>query len=134
MESPLLAVVVPVVLPLGFVVVAGLAEQFVETDGGWRGRMVRTGWDISAFSFGVIAGIFSNAQVEAHYGAAGAIWAAIACILASFFAFVLILMLRRQNPYTGLKGICSVALGSGALAPPVYFHAHALGVSVLGLL
>lgn len=96
--------------------------------------MVRTGWDISAFSFGVIAGIFSNPQVQAHYGATATIWAAIGCILVSFFAFVLILLLRRQNPYTGLKGVLSVALGSGALAPPIYLHAHALGLSLLGLI
>jgi len=132
LEAMLLTIVAPVALPLGFVLVASVLEHFVETEGGWRGRLVRIGWDVAVFSFGVTSGVFADSQVAAFYGTRDAVSGAIGCIFGSFLAVALMLLLRRQNPYTGFKGLMALVLGALPLAPPLYFHAHALGMKVFG--
>jgi hypothetical protein len=127
-DSPTwLALLAPIGLSYGFLIVVGLLD---ESPLGW---MSRFGWDSGVFSFGLMPGIFSNTKVAEYYGDS-AVLAGAACLLVSFLSVALILRIRKRESYRGLRRISEAGMGSISLAPPIYFHAHAYGISLLALI
>lgn len=133
-DSLALSAIEPLVFSLAFVFLASLLEQFVEKEDGLPARMVRVGWDICAFSFGVAPAVFSIGTVAEHYGLSGIYSRITSCFIVSLFAIILILFLRRDHRYTGIKGICSVGLAGGASAFPMIFYMHAFALNFFALI
>lgn len=129
--------IVVVVLALSFVVVSNVFEYSVEAEGGIAGRMVRTGWDICVFSFGIAVGILTNDRVAGYYEKSdGGIWLAVVivgCLLWCLACMAFIMALRKKNPTTLFRGIVCVGIGGISMVPSLVCQARALGLPMQAL-
>jgi hypothetical protein len=112
-----------IVLPVVVTVIMGALEEGVDKIG-WRGRLVKTGWDLCILSVGS-AGIYATPQMVDGWGPAAPLFAAGSVVISLGFT-VAISFIRKIDParITLLHGLGSIALGGGALGMPIYFVLH----------